>query len=74
MAAAHQHRLPGQRAARPAREPTSELDKLHDALGGEGWHEIEAEDGTVRLNLATSSACAPRATSTASASAIASAG
>ena len=25
---------------------------LNDALGGEGWHEIEAEDGTVRLNLA----------------------
>ena len=22
-----------------------------DALGGEGWHEITAEDGTVQLNL-----------------------
>jgi hypothetical protein len=29
-----------------------ELAKLNDALGGEGWHEITAEDGSVRLNLA----------------------
>ena len=29
-----------------------QLKKLNDALGGEGWHEIEAEDGSVRLNLA----------------------
>ena len=29
-----------------------ELGKLNDALGGEGWHEIQAEDGSVRLNLA----------------------
>jgi hypothetical protein len=29
-----------------------ELDKLNEALGGEGWHEIEADDGSVRLNLA----------------------
>jgi hypothetical protein len=29
-----------------------ELEKLTDALGGDGWHEIVAEDGTVRLNLA----------------------
>jgi hypothetical protein len=29
-----------------------ELQRLNDALGGEGWHEITAEDGTVRLNLA----------------------
>jgi hypothetical protein len=29
-----------------------ELDKLTGALGTEGWHEIEAEDGSVRLNLA----------------------
>jgi len=28
-----------------------ELNRLNDALGGEGWHEITAEDGTVRLNL-----------------------
>jgi hypothetical protein len=29
-----------------------ELRKLEDALGGEGWHHIMAEDGTVRMNLA----------------------
>jgi hypothetical protein len=29
-----------------------ELAKLNDALGGEGWHEVIAEDGSVRLNLA----------------------
>ncbi|MEY2533986.1 MAG: hypothetical protein QOF29_1896, partial [bacterium] len=29
-----------------------ELGRLTDALGGEGWHQIEADDGTVRLNLA----------------------
>ena len=29
-----------------------ELRKLEDALGGEGWHHISAEDGAVRLNLA----------------------
>ena len=28
-----------------------QLGRLHDALGGEGWHEIQAEDGSVRLNL-----------------------
>ena len=28
-----------------------ELGRLNDALGGEGWHEITAEDGTVKLNL-----------------------
>jgi hypothetical protein len=29
-----------------------ELDRLNEALGGEGWHQITAEDGSVRLNLA----------------------
>jgi hypothetical protein len=29
----------------------AELTKLRDALGGEGWHDVEGEDGTVRLNL-----------------------
>jgi len=29
-----------------------ELEKLNAALGTEGWHEIAAEDGSVRLNLA----------------------
>lgn len=28
-----------------------ELRKLHDALGGEGWHEVEAEDGSIKLSL-----------------------
>lgn len=28
-----------------------ELGKLQDALGGEGWHEIQAEDGKLKLNL-----------------------
>ena len=29
-----------------------ELDQLNDALGGEGWHDVTVDDGTVRLNLA----------------------
>jgi hypothetical protein len=29
-----------------------QLAKLNDALGSDGWHEVEAEDGSVRLNLA----------------------
>jgi hypothetical protein len=29
-----------------------ELRKLEDALGGEGWHQLVVEDGSVRLNLA----------------------
>jgi hypothetical protein len=28
-----------------------ELGKLRKALGGEGWHVVEAEDGALRLNL-----------------------
>jgi hypothetical protein len=28
-----------------------ELSKLQGALGGEGWHDVEAEDGSIRLNL-----------------------
>ena len=30
----------------------AQLESLNAALGSEGWHEIEAEDGSVRLNLA----------------------
>ena len=30
----------------------AELEKLNGALGKEGWHELAAEDGSVRLNLA----------------------
>jgi hypothetical protein len=29
-----------------------ELAKLNDALGGEGWHDVTGDDGSVRLNLA----------------------
>ena len=29
-----------------------ELDRLNDALGEDGWHTVEAEDGSVRLNVA----------------------
>jgi hypothetical protein len=28
-----------------------ELAKLRDAIGTDGWHEVSAEDGDVRLNL-----------------------
>jgi hypothetical protein len=28
-----------------------ELDKLNNALGGDGWHDVSGEDGTVRMNL-----------------------
>lgn len=31
---------------------SKELDKLLKALPDGGWHDIEAEDGTVRVNLA----------------------
>lgn len=29
----------------------AELKKLREALGGEGWHDLEGEDGSVRLSL-----------------------
>jgi hypothetical protein len=29
-----------------------QLKALHEALGGIGWHELETEDGPVRLDLA----------------------
>ena len=32
--------------------PQEELDRLLEALGGEGWHEIQGDDGTMRLNIA----------------------
>jgi hypothetical protein len=28
-----------------------QLDKLLGALGGEGWHDLEGDDGTIRLSL-----------------------
>jgi hypothetical protein len=30
----------------------AQLKSLNDALGGEGWHEIETEEGPVRIDLA----------------------
>ena len=35
-----------------ARVAPTELSRLRDALGREGWHEMTAEDGTVALDLA----------------------
>ncbi|HWH94549.1 MAG TPA: hypothetical protein VNT03_11870 [Baekduia sp.] len=35
-----------------ARVSDGELEALQKALGGEGWHDVEAEDGALRLNLA----------------------
>ena len=29
----------------------AELDKLQNALGGEGWHDVDGEDGTLKLSL-----------------------
>jgi hypothetical protein len=29
-----------------------ELRRLNEALGGEGWHDVEGDDGLIRLNLA----------------------
>jgi hypothetical protein len=34
-----------------ARVAPGELTRLRGALGGEGWHEMTAEDGTVALDL-----------------------
>ena len=33
------------------RVPQDELDKLTQALGGDGWHVLDGEDGTLRLSL-----------------------
>ena len=35
----------------PQRVAAGELTRLRGALGGEGWHEMTAEDGTVALDL-----------------------
>jgi hypothetical protein len=34
-----------------ARVSQEELDRLQAALGSEGWHDVVAEDGELRLNL-----------------------
>jgi hypothetical protein len=28
-----------------------ELDRLNGALGGEGWHDVQGDDGTLKLSL-----------------------
>ncbi|MEA2315333.1 MAG: hypothetical protein QOI03_2025 [Solirubrobacteraceae bacterium] len=33
------------------RVSAEQLARLNKALGGEGWHEIDSEEGPVRLNL-----------------------
>jgi hypothetical protein len=33
------------------RVSAEELDKLQGALGGEGWHDLEGEDGSLKLSL-----------------------
>ncbi len=34
-----------------ARVAPAELTKLRNALGGDGWHDLTAEDGTVAVDL-----------------------
>jgi hypothetical protein len=34
-----------------ARVAPAELSKLRNALGGDGWHDLNAEDGTVAVSL-----------------------
>lgn len=34
-----------------ARVASSKLVALREALGGTGWHDLEAEDGTIALDL-----------------------
>ena len=34
-----------------ARVAPDELTKLRNALGGDGWHDLTAEDGTVAIDL-----------------------
>jgi hypothetical protein len=34
-----------------ARTSPAELASLRQALGGSGWHDLEAEDGTISLDL-----------------------
>jgi hypothetical protein len=52
--AASRHISIGFQASMPItlRVSQESLDSLLGALGGEGWHDVEGDDGTVRLNLA----------------------
>lgn len=53
MAASVQRISIGFQASPPValRVTAEELERLTGALGGEGWHEVQAEDGALRLNL-----------------------
>jgi hypothetical protein len=33
------------------RVSSEELDKLQSALGGDGWHDVQGDDGTLKLSL-----------------------
>ena len=35
-----------------ARVSDEQLSRLQDALGTDGWHDLEAEDGSIKLNTA----------------------
>ena len=52
--ASNRHISIGFQASMPIslRVAQDELDNLLGALGGEGWHDVQGDDGTVRLNLA----------------------
>jgi hypothetical protein len=54
MATPRRHISIGFQASPPvvARVSQEQLDALLGALGGDGWHDVEGEDGTIRLNLA----------------------
>jgi hypothetical protein len=49
-----QHISIGFQASPPlaARVTDEELRRLHESLGKDGWHDLEAEDGSIRLNTA----------------------
>jgi hypothetical protein len=53
MAASVQRISIGFQASPPValRVSDAELERLQGALGGEGWHEVQSEDGSLRLNL-----------------------
>ena len=53
MAALRARSASASRAARCWRcaSATQQLKALYKALGGGGWHELESEDGPVRLDL-----------------------
>ncbi len=52
--ASNRHISIGFQASMPIalRVSQEELDKLLGALGSDGWHDVQGDDGAVRLNLA----------------------